>query len=319
MWKIIFIYILLYSPNTLLAAEKSMKEESWLDYLTPLRHTVIKNYHSLLKKIDNALCANEDLNNSSLEKIIYKNNLQLITSIKYHDRALIPYLYIRGNIILPKTNRRFEITINKQTESKLLNQKLDTQHHSAIEDEKIHLGFKYNLVKKEYLNFYAKLGTRINDIGDIYAKIGVVKYLNFRYFMLFLDAKLYQYLLDNQRIISPSARFIKPLNEAFIFEKDIVATWKKEEKTTTLDFIAKLYQHIDTKHDLEYWLSYTAEDNTLSHYGPKAYVAHLKYRYRLKKWAYVEVIPQLKKEKENHFATQRSIRVNFALIFSRWL
>jgi hypothetical protein len=319
MKKIIFIFYVLYLPSTLFAQQHPSQEESWLDYLSPLRHTIIKNYHYLLKKIDNALCANEELNNTNLEKIIYKNKLQLITSLKYHDKKVMPYLYIRGNIILPKTNRRFEFTINKQTESKLLNQKLDVSHHSAIEDERIHLGFKYNLVKKEYLNFYAKIGTRINDIGDVYAKIGVIKYLNFRYFMLFLDAKLYQYLLDDQRIISPSVRLVKPLNETFIFEKDIVATWKKTEKTTTLDFIAKLYQNIDKKHALEYWLSYTAEDNRQDNFAPKAYAAHLKYRYMLKKWAYLEVIPQLKKEKENHFSIQRSIRVNFALIFSRWL
>ena len=318
MKKIILIFFLFYTQNTLLYSDAIPKEKKFLDRFIPLHDNIIKNYYNFLKKIDNILCANEDLNNTKLEKIIYKNNLQLITSFQHHEKEdFRPNLYIRANIILPKTNKRFEFTIDKQTGSKLLNQKLDTKYNNTLEDKKLHLGLKYNLVKDNYFNFYTKLGTRINTPKDIYGKLGMVKYLNFQNFMIFWDVQLYQYLLNNKLIASSSINFIKPLSNQFIFEKDFVVTWKKVEKTTNLDFIAKLYQKIDTKHSLEYWLSYRAENNILCHYSPKEYAAHIKYRYMMKKWAYIELSPQLTKKKENHFSLERAVTLNFALILSK--
>jgi len=316
--KIILIFFILLLENNIFADDTTQKQNHFLDGFIPLRDTMIQNYHNFLKKVDNALCSNEDLNNTDLEKIIYKNNLQIITSLKHNrDDIIMPYLYIRGNIILPKTNKRFEFTIDKQTESKHLNQNLDSHYDTTIQDEKIHLGFKYNLVKDDYLNFYTKLGTRIQEPEDIYGKVGVVKYLNFRAFMLFFDAQAYKYLLNEKFIASTSANFIKPLNENFIFEKDVILTWRKHEEVTELDFIAKLYHTIDAKHSFEYKLLYLAEDNQLCHYGPKEYIAQIRYRYMLNKWAFLEVLPQLIKQKENHFDLERAISLNFGLLFSK--
>lgn len=318
MKKIILIFLIFFSQNHLLCDINVTQEKSFLDDFVPLRDGIVNGYHNFLKKIDNALCANEDLNNTNLEKIIYKNNLQIITAFKHNeDETLMPYLYIRGNIILPKTNKRFEFTIDKQTDSKLLNQNIDKQYDSAIEDEKVHLGFKYNLVKNDYFNFYTKLGARINKPGDIYGKVGAIKYLNFKSFMIFFDAQVYKYLLNEKLIASTSLNFIKPINDSFIFEKDFILTWKKVEKTTELDYIAKLYHTIDKKNSFEYWLSYTAQENEKCYYCPEEYSAHVRYRYMLKKWAYLELRPQVRKRKENHFETEEAITLNFGLIFSK--
>jgi len=316
--KVILIFFLFFSQNTLFCDVNTGEEKSFLDSFAPLRADIINGYHNFLKKIDNALCANEDLNNTNLEKIIYKNNLQIITALKHNgDEKFMPYLYIRGNIILPKTNKRFEFTVDKQTDSKRLNQNIDAQYDSAIKDEKVHLGFKYNLVKDDYFNFYTKLGARINNPGDVYGKVGAIKYLNFKSFMLFFDAQIYKYLLNEKLIASTSLNFIKPLNENFIFEKDFILTWKKEEKTTELDYIAKLYHMIDKKSSCEYRLSYTAKESAQCYYCPNEYAAHVRYRYMLKKWAYVELLPQVIKRKENQFETEEAITLNFGLIFSK--
>ena len=317
MRKVILIYFLFFSQNTLFSDESAV-ETSFLDRFIPLHDNIVTRYHHFLKRVDDALCANEDLNNTKLEKIIYKNNIQIITSLKYEkDKSLIPYLYIRANIILPKTSKRFEFTIDKQTNSKLLNQKIDTKDNAALTNQRIHFGLKYNLVQNNYFNFYAKLGTKINEIEDIYAKVGVIKYLNFRYFMLFWDANLYRYIFDEKLIASTSLNLIKPLNETFLFEKDIILTYKRAEKSTELDFIAKLYHTVNDKSSYEYWLSYTAEDNDIYNYAPKKYALHIRYRYMLKKWAYIELIPQLLQERDNHFKTQKAIALNFGLIFSK--
>jgi len=37
----------------------------------------------------------------------------------------------------------------------------------------------------------------------------------------------------------------------------------------------------------------------------------------LKKWAYVELLPQVIKRKENQFETEEAITLNFGLIFSK--
>lgn len=318
MKKTILIFLIFFSQNHLFCDINVTQEKSFLDSFVPLRDSIIHGYHNFLKKIDNALCANEDLNNTNLEKIIYKNNLQIITALKHNeDETLMPYLYIRGNIILPKTNKRFEFTIDKQTDSKLLNQNIDAQYDSAIEDEKIHLGFKYNLVKDDYFNFYTKLGARINNPGDVYGKMGAIKYLNFKSFMIFFDAQVYKYLLNEKLIASTSLNFIKPINDNFIFEKDVILTWRKVEKTTELDYIAKLYHTIDKKSSCQYWLSYTAKESQECYYCPQEYAAHIRYRHMLKEWAYVELIPQVRKRKENHFETEEAITLNFGLIFSK--
>ncbi len=318
MKKIILIFLIFFSQNHLFCDANVTQEKSFLDSFAPLRDSLVDGYHDFLKKLDNSLCANEDLNNTNLEKIIYKNNLQIITALKHNQTdALMPYLYIRGNIILPKTNKRFEFTIDKQTDSKLLNQNIDAQYDSAIKDEKVHLGLKYNLVKDDYFNFYTKLGARINKPGDVYGKMGVIKYLNFQSFMVFFDAQVYKYLLNEKLIASTSLNFIKPINDHFIFEKDIILRWKKVDKTTELDYIAKLYHTIDKKSSCEYWLSYTAKESQECYYCPEEYAAHVKYRYMLKKWAYIELIPQVRKRKENHFETEEAITLNFGLIFSK--
>ncbi len=318
MKKIILIVLILFSHDNLFCDTKIPKEESFLDNFVPIRESIIDGYYNFLKKVDDALCTNEDLNNTNLEKIIYKNRLQVITALKHtSDETLTPYLYIRGNIILPKTNKRFEFTIDKQTESKSLKQNIDTQYNGAIKDEKVHLGFKYNLVKNDYFNFYTKLGARINKPTDVYGKIGAIKYLNFKSFMLFFDAKVYKYFLNEKLIASTSLNFVKPINDYFMFENDAILTWRKVEKTTELNYILKLYHTIDSKNSLEYRLSYTAEENNLCYYCPKEYEAHIRYRYKLKKWAYLELIPKLIKRKEKHFETEELITLNFGLIFTK--
>ncbi len=317
MEKTILKIFLFFILNTLLYSDTTAKEEDSSYNFSSLHDDIIENYYNLLKKVDNTLCADEDVNNTKLEKIIYKNNLELITSFQYHEKdGFIPNLYIRANIILPKTNKRFEFTINKQTDSKLFNQKLDTQYHT-VEDEKLHFGLKYNVVKENYFNFYAKLGTRVNNPKDIYAKLKMIKYINFHDFMFFWDAQLYRYLLDDRVIASSSINFIKPLARELVLEDNCIITWKQKEETTDLDFITKLYHYIDKKSSMEYRLSYTAEDNLYCHYGPKEYDAHIRYRYMLKKWVYVELSPQLSKKKENNFALERTITLNFALLFSK--
>lgn len=314
MKKTILIFFLFFSTISLHAED----EKGWLDSFIPFRDALIDSYYDILRKIDNVLCANEDLNNTRLEKIIYQNNLQVIGSLKHNrDETLMPHLYIRGNIILPKTNKRFEFTIDKQTESKQLNQSLNPNYDSALEDKTLHFGLKYNLAKDDYFNFYTKLGTRINAIDDVYAKVSMTKYLNYKHFMLFFDANLYKYLLNEKFITATSLHFIKPINDFLIFEKALVSTWKKTDETTAIDAIAKLYQTIDNKHSLEYWLSYTAEKNQYCNYCPKEYNAHIRYRYMLKEWAYLELMPQYFKRKENHFTYEKAITLNFGILFSK--
>jgi hypothetical protein len=318
MKKILLIFFL-YTQNILLYGDTIDNKTDYLNSFLSLRDEISQKYYNLLKRLDNALCANEDLNNTKLEKIIYKNNLQLVVSFKNYQKInLIPRLYIRANFILPKTYKRFEFTLDKQTNSKLLNQKLDTRHSSNnLKDEKLRLGLKYNLVKDNYFNFYTKLSTQINHPTNIYAKIGAVKYLNFQSFMIFWNAQLYQYILNSKFIASSSINFIKPLNDQLTFEKDFILTWERVEKTTSFDFIAKLHHEIDKKNALEYWLSYKATYNTLCHYCPNEYATHIKYRHALKRWAYIDLSPQLTKRKENHFSLEYAIRLNFILIFSK--
>lgn len=316
MFKFILITAIFIVHLPLYAAMQ--EEKSFLDQYTPLHTKLTNDYYHLLKKIDNTFCETADINNTKLEKIIYKSRLQIITSLQHDEQhALMPYLYIRANIILPKTNKRFEITLDKQTDSKVQNQKIDENYNSALMDEKVHIGLKYNLVKKDSLNFYAKLGARLNKLTDPYAKVGAVRHLNFSSFIFFADAQVYKYLFNEKIIASTSINFIKPIDNYFIFENNNILTWYKDQKETDWDTIFKLYQYIDKKQSLEYWLSYTAADDALGYYAPKEYNLHLKYRYMLKRWAYVEFAPQLLKKKENHFKIEKEISLNFGIIFSK--
>ncbi len=310
--------ILLVFFYTILIAETNTHQKDIIEILGDIRDSVIESYYPFLIQIDNLLSDKEQLSLAQQKEIIYHNHLQCITSFKYDEGKLsLPSLYVRANIILPKTNKRLELTLDKETDSKLLNQKLDSAYLSIFQDDTAHLALKYNLIKHQYLNFYAKLGTKIKNPSNVYLKLGARRHFRFSYMLLFFHAQLYKYILHQNLISSTSVEFIVPLAKRFTFEKDIIFTWQQKEKISTVDFIIKLYDKINKKNSLEYWLSYTAEDNTLSNYAPKRYAAHIRYRHRLRRWLYVELLPQVERTKENHFQTDYSLACNIGLLFSK--
>ena len=103
MKKVVLLFLLFFVQSKLLCHDDIYDEKCFLDTYTPLHDTITARYHNILKNVDNTLCTNKDLNNTHLEKIIYKNRLEIITSFKQEKgETLTPSLYIRANIILPK-------------------------------------------------------------------------------------------------------------------------------------------------------------------------------------------------------------------------
>ncbi|OQX73645.1 MAG: hypothetical protein B6D59_05060 [Campylobacteraceae bacterium 4484_4] len=312
--NIFFIFLLLFSVS-LSAKEGPAQKETFFDRY----HRIItQKYHNFIRKIDTFLSDTVEIEEHKLDEIIYKNRLETVFSFQYKEHQLKPNLYLRGNILLPRTSERLELVFSKQTDTRLKNQTIDPSYERGINDEHVNVGLKYYFMKRKDFALYSKLGMRLNlSKFDLYAKVGARQYLYNSLFRTILSANLYHYVREDGFIATGGVDFVREMGERFTLEQDNRVVWREETDETTTEHILKLYHQLDNRNRLEYWVSLLTRDDEEWNFCSDTYTAAIKYHHKINKWLFYDIIPQLYRQREDHFRLERAITFNFGITFAR--
>ena len=296
---------------TLFADINTTKKE--LDF----REKITNSYHSFLNNIDCYIADYEDINQSNYKKIS-KNKLYLIFSFKNSkDNPLQKNLYLKANIRLPQTQKKLEITLSKQTINDMDNQNIDANNERALEDEKLHVGFKYYLYKERYSIIFAKLGFRLHSPFGIYGEFAMQKSYFYHTLQTILESNIYYYINKDYIKASAAITFFKPLSDTYILEQKNEVLLDYESKSRKLKQTLRLYHFINTKTRMQYQLTYASFDDDVCNLCQDWYGANINFHHNVKKWLFFEVIPQVLKRRENSFEFEKIVTINFGITFSK--
>ncbi len=315
MYRFFLAVVVLCLSVSLHARTAPQKNDSFFDHYHRL---LTEKYHRLIRRIDAFLSDTKTVDTYKVDRILYRNRLETIFSFQYKEHRLKPNLYLRGNILLPRTSKRLELVFSKQTDTRLKNQTIDPSYERGITDEHVNVGLKYYFIKKEDFSLYSKLGMRLNLAKlDAYAKVGMQKYLKTPFVRTVLSANLYRYIRQEGFIATGGIDFVRPMGEIFTLEQDNRILWKEEEKETTTEHILKLYHELDDRNRLEYWFSLLTKDDEKWNLCSDTYTLALKYHHKINNWLFYEIVPQLYRQREDHFKLERAITFDFGVTFGK--
>ncbi len=277
-----------------------------------------QRYFALLQTLNHKLSKFSVHDEEELERsILYRNRLKIITSFKADRHSLHPYLYLRGNLILPSISRYVEFTLDKESASSFLNHSLARHYDTTTEDNKLRLSMLMHIIKQNYFNLYAKLGVKLRSLHDPYLKLGMKKRINFQIYSLLYDLYLYKYIFNRKTISTVSLSFSRPITSSLWLKKSLILTYKNWQNLFNYDVIFKLHHQIDTRNSFLYLLSYRAQSLPSHHFQNERYIAGIRYRRFLNRWSFIELVPQLDKTKDRHFQNDYSLRLNLGILLAK--
>jgi hypothetical protein len=278
------------------------------DLLDEFYYKMTKKLNTALNKIDCKLCE-KDFNHTNSQKLSFsKNRVTIITSTKS------PFLYLRAKLYLPHISKKLQLTFDKMTTSKTQNQNFDKNYNTALAEDRVHLGIRYDFERLKNYDLYMKLGTKLSKL-DLYLKLGADK----RYF--FWDASIlfnlqhYHYIFRNEDLLSTGVEVDKPLTDSSIFIHRDIASYDFDKEILNIDHIFEYILTLSQRDSIGFWLSYSSESSKELSYIPKTYNAHIKYRRFLRKYLFIEFIPQLLKERERGYELEKLFRFNIGMVF----
>ncbi len=277
-----------------------------------------QSYFALLQKLDHRLSKFSDLNEDNIERsILYRNRLKIITSLKADRHSLHPYLYLRGNLILPSISRYLEFTLDKESASSPLNRSLSRHYDTTTEDNQLRLSMLLHIIKQNRLDLYTKLGIKLQHLDEPYLKIGMQKRINFQIYSLLYDLHFYKYLFNSKIISTTSVSLSRPLSSTLWLQDTLILTHKNWQDRFNYDLIFKLHQRINDRSSLLYLVAYRAQTLPEHRFQNARYIANIRYRHFLTRWSFLEFIPQLDRSKAHHFHNDFSLRLNFGILLAK--
>jgi len=274
------------------------------------RKYATRKFHRFLYYIDSSLSGNKDLNISSYKKI-RSSRIDLIFSLKDNSKFS---LHLRGKFKLPMLKNRAELTFSQNDKDEIDNQKSIKSNDDIVTDKKLRVGLKYYLHKEKRSSVYAKLSFKLNPshFGP-YLKLGIDRsYLSESFLETSINNSIYYYINGNDLSASTSLSFLKPLGKNFWLDQGNKLYWKGSSDiylTNTL----MLHQMLDIKNRLFYRIDYTTSYNdkeNFEHYDSQMSVG---YFHRFDKWFFAQVIPKVRKSREDRYDTKYLITLNFGV------
>jgi hypothetical protein len=287
-------------------------EKNFLETITPIRDDLSTLYCHTLQRLDNYLGDDNDTS-ISMEDAYYKNSLQMIFVLNSSsDSLLAPSLYLRGNIVLPRTNNRLELVFSKQDEDKFENEKLGEEYDPVLDhDQKVNMGLRYNFSKDKDFHIFTKVGMRLRPPMKVYVKTQIDNDFDLNYFQLNTGTSLYYYIKEKGLKYSAWLKFYKKLNDTWFLKQGNQYIWEHDNIQKEFLSTVDLEQSVDIRNSFRYSLGYLISNKDQS-FSTKEYFASILYRHHFNKWLYVDMVPQLNFKRENDFDTE----VAFALHLS---
>ncbi len=280
------------------------------------RKTVTCGYYDTLNEIDCYLADYNDTNRSNYEQIS-KHKLQIILSLKDISRNSAKVaLRLRGKIVLPQLQNKIELTFSQNDDEQIDNQNINSDYDDVVDDSKLHVGLKYYLYNEKKSKAYGKLSFKLRSPFGLYAKFGVDKSYLYKDFETVFNHGLYYYVNDNKFAASSAVSFFKPITVDYWIGQQNRLYWESSDSIYLTNNIT-LYQILNLNDRIFYKTSYTTSYDDTDHLKHDSFGLSAGYFHRFNKWFFIEMIPEFKKRRSNHYKAETLMTLNFGMLLSR--
>jgi len=269
------------------------------------RHSISNYYYRFLDSSTSFL-----YDKSNYDYIKKHNKLKIYIDNSIDDDGDIKSsLSIRANIKLPKINNNLFLTIDKDSDNTLENDKISTLQE---EKQNSRIGLKYFFLKNRDKNIYLKLGGRIRlSNTQIYLKLGLDKIQRYKHSNIYFYFNEYYYIKDNKLKSETGVDFKRKLSKKFNLSQLNNLTFDDSKFYMTNTIL--LDQYLNKRAIMSYWTTlYTIYDKS---FEKDSMSFNLKYHYMLKEWIFIDMIPSLVKSFQDDKDTKAYLYVNFGFIF----
>ena len=221
---------------------------------------------------------------------------------------------VKIRLKLPKLKDNFRLVF----ESDEVDENKDfIENHNSNANDDFNLGLSYDTLKKD-VKLKAKVGIKLHNKLDPFIKLSANK--TWENIYNDIDFTVGQNIKESVVKKLESTSFVsldKQLNEYYSLHHYTEYYWQSGEKADS-EVIPSIYlnQEINSKNYLTY--SFTSNINNIdSNLRIKRHSAKVNYRHFIKKWLYVDAVPENYYSDANDFKPRYAIRFNFGIYFNK--
>ena len=308
--KRVLLPLLLANSVNLFAQDNNSYLENFLTSTTDQR----KDIHNYLIAISTNL--DNYVDNSKIDMNQYSSTYGLIQFSAFQDQhGSVKFdQKVKLKLKLPKLKDRFRLVF----ESDEIDENKDfVEDHKTNNNDDFNLGLSYEALKKDY-KFKAKVGLKLRSKLDPFLKLSLNRTWEDIYYDV--DYTLGQTLKQSviKKLESTSyMRFDKSLKDYYSLHNYSEYYWQSEEsRNSQIINSTYLNQQINSKNYLTYTVS-TNIDNQDTNLRIKRNTLQIHYRHFIKKWLYVDTIPENYYSYDNNFKPRYAIRFNLGIYFNK--
>ena len=311
MKKLLLPLILINSINVLAQEEPSFLETFISD--TNDHRKDIHNYIiSLSSNIDNYM---DDENETKINRNDYAaayGLIELSASQIQHENINFDQR-VKIKLKLPKLKDKFRLVF----ESDELDENKDyIEKKNSTKNDDFNLGISYQTFKK-YMELKAKVGIKLRSKLDPFLKLSARKtWEDINGLDIIIGQDLRQSVVKKLETTS-YYEVIKKFNDYYSLHQYTEYYWhSSEQRDSQILPSIHLKQKLDAKNHLTYSLS-SDIDNIDTNLRIKRHSAQVKYRHFIKKWLYVDAIPENYYSYDDNFKPRYAMRFNLGVYFNK--
>ena len=308
MKKLLFPLILINSINVF-----AQEETSFLESFISSTNDQRKDIHKYIINMSNSL--DNYVDDTSIDIKHYSSAyglLQLSAFQNQHDDINFDQK-IKLKLKLPKLKDKFRLVF----ESDEIDDNKDyIENHNSNSKDDFNLGLTYQTIKKN-IELKTKVGIKLKSKLDPFIKISArKKWENLNGVNLILGQNIKESVIKKLELTSYLA-LNKKLNDYYSLHQYTEYYWHSSKRRDS-QVIPSVYleQILNSKNYLTY--SFTSNiDNVDTNFRIKRHSLKTKYRHFIKKWLYIDTIPENYYSYDNNFKPRYAIRFNIGMYFNK--
>lgn len=223
---------------------------------------------------------------------------------------------VKIKLKLPRLKEAIHLEIETDEQRDTIDNVEDKTSSSKNDDVSLALGY-YKTLKNE-INLKTKLGLKIKSKLDPFIKTEAKKsFENANSNYIYTISQAFKYSNLNDIESTSYFKIDRPLNETLSVHNFNQHYWQSQKENDS-EFYHSIY--LDQKLTNKDYIRYTANtniNNIDSDMKVKRYALQLKYRHFVKKWLYLDTIPENYYSRENNFKPRYALRFNLGMYFNK--
>jgi len=215
---------------------------------------------------------------------------------------------------LPKLKRKFNLLF----ESDEIRENIDfTENHTKNNNDNFNLSLLHEKYLRNNIDTKTKIGVKLGSTLNPFIKAEIRKLLKDSKGVNYTFSQAIKQSLKDKLESTSYIRLDKALNDLYSIHNYNEYYWKST-KSKDSEFYSSIYlnQKLSSKDHISYTFG-TNINNIDSNLKVKRYSATLKYRHWLRKWIYIDTIPENYYSEDQDFKPKYSVKINLGMYISK--